>query len=101
MLDVAPYLARAIRNYETGGTVKDMLGGLSAIRDLYNVLHEALKKSAFFLGDFLSISRPEGQVERPDADLRPTKAWTVDVTMVMHGKSPQKPGRKSLKAGSK
>ena len=41
VLDVAPYLARAIRNYETGGTVKDMLGGLSAIRDLYDVLHQA------------------------------------------------------------
>lgn len=41
VLDVAPYLARAIRNYETGGTVKDMLGSLSDWKELYSVIHEA------------------------------------------------------------
>ncbi len=41
VLDVSPYLARAIRNYETGGTIKDMLGRLSDRRELYSVIHEA------------------------------------------------------------
>jgi ribose-phosphate pyrophosphokinase len=43
VLDVAPYLARAIRNYETGGTVKDMLASLSDRRELYSVIHAARK----------------------------------------------------------
>ena len=41
VLDIAPYLAQAIRNYETGGTIKDMLGSLSDKRELYGVIHEA------------------------------------------------------------
>ncbi len=40
VLDVAPYLARAIRNYETGGTIKDMLSRLDK-SDLYGVIHQA------------------------------------------------------------
>ncbi len=41
VLDVSLYLARAIRNYESGGTIKDMLGRLRDKRELYDVLHEA------------------------------------------------------------
>ena len=38
VLDVSLYFAQAIRNYETGGTVKDMLRGVD-IRELYRVSH--------------------------------------------------------------
>ncbi len=41
ILDVAPYLARTIRNYETGGTIKDMLGRLTDKSELYGLIHEA------------------------------------------------------------
>lgn len=39
VLDVSPYLAQAIRNYQSGGTVKDMIRTLPAARDLYRVVH--------------------------------------------------------------
>jgi len=38
VLDISLYLAQAIRNYETGGTVKDMLR-VSDLRDLYRIAH--------------------------------------------------------------
>ncbi|MCZ6795869.1 MAG: ribose-phosphate diphosphokinase [Planctomycetota bacterium] len=38
VIDVSLYLAQAIRNYETGGTVKDMLRGVDT-RELYRVAH--------------------------------------------------------------
>ena len=41
VIDVAPYLARAIRNYQSGGTVKDMIQRVSDRREFYTVLHEA------------------------------------------------------------
>lgn len=40
VLDVSRYLALAIRNYESGGTVKDMLR-VSDLRELYRVAHVA------------------------------------------------------------
>jgi ribose-phosphate pyrophosphokinase len=43
LLDISPYLGRAIRNYQTGGTVKDMINRIPDRRELYNVLHEAGK----------------------------------------------------------
>ena len=55
----------------------------------YNMFHEALKQSPFYMGDFIRMSKPEGQVERPDSDLRPEKAWTVGMELVMRGKDPQ------------
>ena len=39
VLDISPYLAQAIRNYQSGGTVKDMIRCLSSRRDLYRVAH--------------------------------------------------------------
>ena len=39
VLDVAPYLAQAIRNYQSGGTVKDMINTLPDLRELYSVVH--------------------------------------------------------------
>jgi ribose-phosphate pyrophosphokinase len=41
IVDIAPYIAQAIRNYETGGTVKDMIFRVPDKRDLYSILHEA------------------------------------------------------------
>jgi ribose-phosphate pyrophosphokinase len=40
VLDVSRYIAQAVRNYETGGTVKDMLR-VSDIREFYRVAHRA------------------------------------------------------------
>jgi Tfp pilus assembly protein PilN len=60
----------------------------------FNFFHEAVKQSDFFMGDFLRISKPDGQVERPDKDLRPSKAWTVKMDMVMKGKDPTEVKRK-------
>jgi ribose-phosphate pyrophosphokinase len=41
LLDISPYLAGAIRNYLTGGTVKDMIQRVPDRRELYRVLHAA------------------------------------------------------------
>jgi ribose-phosphate pyrophosphokinase len=41
ILDIAPYLAQAIRNYQTGGTVKDMIARVPDRRELYALSHEA------------------------------------------------------------
>jgi hypothetical protein len=41
LLDISPYLAGAIRNYLTGGTVKDMILRVPDRRELYRVLHAA------------------------------------------------------------
>jgi ribose-phosphate pyrophosphokinase len=41
VLDISPYVARAIRNYQTGGTVKDMIGRISDLGDLYRVIQQA------------------------------------------------------------
>jgi len=41
VIDTSRYLAKAIRNYQTGGTVKDMIYGTADKRDLYTPLHEA------------------------------------------------------------
>jgi ribose-phosphate pyrophosphokinase len=41
VLDIAPYIAQAIRNYQSGGTVKDMIFRVPDKRDLYAVIHEA------------------------------------------------------------
>jgi phosphoribosylpyrophosphate synthetase len=41
LLDISPYLDQAIRNYLTGGTVKDMSQRVPDRRDLYQVLHAA------------------------------------------------------------
>jgi ribose-phosphate pyrophosphokinase len=40
-MDISPYLARAIRNYQSGGTVKDMIYKLPDRRELYQILHTA------------------------------------------------------------
>jgi phosphoribosylpyrophosphate synthetase len=41
LLDISPYLARAIRNYQTGGTVKDMITRIPDRRELYAIVHQA------------------------------------------------------------
>jgi ribose-phosphate pyrophosphokinase len=41
LLDIAPYIAQAIRNYQTGGTVKDMIYRVPDKRELYAVAYEA------------------------------------------------------------
>jgi ribose-phosphate pyrophosphokinase len=41
VLDISPYLARAIHNYETGGTVKDMIARVPDRRELYRIAHAA------------------------------------------------------------
>ena len=46
VLDISPYLSQAIRNYQTGGTVKDMILRVAEKRDLYQVLHEAEARAA-------------------------------------------------------
>jgi ribose-phosphate pyrophosphokinase len=43
VIDIAPYLAQAIRNYETGGTVKDMIASTQNRRELYSIFHEAVR----------------------------------------------------------
>jgi len=40
-MDVSPYLARAIRNYQSGGTVKDLIYRVPERSDLYHMVHEA------------------------------------------------------------
>ncbi len=49
----------------------------------YNQLHEATNQSDFFRGDFLSMGRPAGRAETLDDGLKPAKAWTVEIPMVM------------------
>ena len=44
VLDVAPYLSKALINFQTGGTVKDMIAGVGELRDLYRVIHLAGSK---------------------------------------------------------
>jgi ribose-phosphate pyrophosphokinase len=46
VLDISNYLALAIRNYETGGTVKDMLR-VTSLRELYTVAHKATNGASF------------------------------------------------------
>ncbi|MBI4586753.1 MAG: ribose-phosphate pyrophosphokinase [Planctomycetes bacterium] len=41
VLDIAPYLGRAIRNYQSGGTVKDMIYRVGDRREFYRVIHQA------------------------------------------------------------
>jgi len=41
VLDIAPYIAQAIRNYQSGGTVKDMIFRVPDKRELYALVHEA------------------------------------------------------------
>lgn len=41
LLDISPYLAQAIRNYLTGGTVKDMIQRVADRRELYQIVHAA------------------------------------------------------------
>jgi ribose-phosphate pyrophosphokinase len=41
VISIAPYLAKAIRNYHTGGTVKDMIYKTSNCQELYRVMHDA------------------------------------------------------------
>ena len=38
---MAPYLSKALINFQTGGTVKDMIAGVGELRDLYRVIHLA------------------------------------------------------------
>ena len=40
-MDIAPYLGRAIRNYLSGGTVKDMIYRVADRSEFYQILHEA------------------------------------------------------------
>ena len=41
VIDVAPYLSKALINFQTGGTVKDMIAGVGELKDLYRVIHLA------------------------------------------------------------
>jgi phosphoribosylpyrophosphate synthetase len=41
VLDIAPYLAQAMSNCHTGGTVKDMITRVSDLRDFYRLAHVA------------------------------------------------------------
>jgi hypothetical protein len=41
VLDISPYLAQAVRNYETGGTVKDMISRVPDRREFYRIAHLA------------------------------------------------------------
>jgi len=41
VLDISPYMAQAIRNYQSGGTVKDMIARVPDKRELYTIVHEA------------------------------------------------------------
>ena len=44
VIDVAPYLSKALINFQTGGTVKDMIAGVGELKDLYRVIHLAGSK---------------------------------------------------------
>ena len=41
VLDISRYIGQAIRNYQSGGTVKDMIFRVPDKRDLYSLIHEA------------------------------------------------------------
>ncbi len=41
VVDTSRYIAQAIRNYQTGGTVKDMIFRVPDKRELYTLVHEA------------------------------------------------------------
>jgi ribose-phosphate pyrophosphokinase len=41
VLDISRYVAQAIRNYQTGGTVKDMIFRVPDKREFYTLIHEA------------------------------------------------------------
>jgi len=41
VLDVSPYLAKAMANFQSGGTVKDMITRVPDLREFYQVVHRA------------------------------------------------------------
>lgn len=41
VLDIAPYIARAIRNYQTGGTIKEMIHRVGDRSEFYRVIRQA------------------------------------------------------------
>ena len=41
VLDVSPYLAKAMANFQSGGTVKDMITRVPDLREFYRVVHRA------------------------------------------------------------
>ncbi len=41
VLDVSPYLAKAMANFQSGGTVKDMITRVPDLREFYHVVHRA------------------------------------------------------------
>ena len=41
VLDIAPYLAQAMRNFQSGGTVKDMITRVHDLREFYRIVHRA------------------------------------------------------------
>jgi ribose-phosphate pyrophosphokinase len=43
VLDISAYLAQAIRNYETGGTVKDMIQRVQDVSEFYREIHRATR----------------------------------------------------------
>ena len=45
VIDMAPYLSKALINFQTGGTVKDMIASVGELRDLYRVVHLAGSES--------------------------------------------------------
>ncbi len=41
ILDISPYIARSIRNYQTGGTIKDMINRVGDHSEFYRVIQRA------------------------------------------------------------
>lgn len=49
----------------------------------FNLFHDSLTHSEFFVPDFAAINNPAGHSTDSDDGLTPTHAWSVDLTMTM------------------
>jgi Tfp pilus assembly protein PilN len=54
----------------------------------YNNFHEAIKQSDFYREDFVAIGNPVGKAVTMDDELKPSRAWTVDLPLTMRARQP-------------
>lgn len=67
----------------------------------YANFHEAIKQSDFYRDEFLAIGNPVGKAILMDDDLKPSRAWTVNLPLTMKSRQPEKKSAVSAEAGSK
>jgi hypothetical protein len=67
----------------------------------YANFHEAIKQSDFFRDDFLTIGNPAGKSLSFDDELKPTRAWTVNLPLVMKNRQSDKKSGDVAEVGTK